>query len=112
MTECSICWDIITDKKVLFNCCNERFYHLNCAYTWMSINSTCPFCRKQYFVTESNRNVHTTLNIDNSQTINNNNNQIVYNDVNSVQILLCLFTLVLICFGIITVFIVKEKVIF
>lgn len=109
MTECSICWDIITDKKVLFNCCNERFYHMGCAYTWMSINSTCPFCRKEYFVKEFNSNVHTTLNIENS--IINNNNQIMYNDVNSVQILLCLFILVLICFGIITVFIVKEKVI-
>lgn len=104
MTECSICWDTIGDKQVVFNCCHERYYHLKCIYQWMSTNNSCPFCRKEYYIKDES--THTTLNIDNpTESIRNES---AYNDVNNVHLLLCLFTIVLISFGIVTVFVVKE----
>jgi hypothetical protein len=43
---CSICFENITEEKLMKTNCNHCF-HNNCMTEWLKIKNSCPLCRKK-----------------------------------------------------------------
>ena len=45
MTECSICFQKITNEFTSLSCQCSNGYHSKCIDKWLTINTSCPTCR-------------------------------------------------------------------
>lgn len=45
--KCCICYEDLPYLISIKNNCNckNKFYHIDCLYTWSKINNSCPICR-------------------------------------------------------------------
>ena len=58
---CAICLDEFTKDTVYKTNCKHKF-HIDCAYTWLKHNHSCPLCRKyNTFLEIMNRKVHSNI---------------------------------------------------